>query len=183
MDEQCRQIQVHANDDHSDNHYDHRLHELGFVGTVHPHRRALFNDMQKLGMQTYIMHGNNRNYDAYLNTLRDIKIFVRSENNPIKLLDGTETNVGHGIWIRDIEVAAQGCWSLREKFSDNDMQLYVGNIPTVKTYGSVAELHDIVKGIKAMDSDERQAIIDSSVQYIRDSNTWVNTAMTLLEMT
>jgi hypothetical protein len=163
--------------------YEQRTHELGFVGTVHPHRRALFNDMQKFGMQTYIMHGNNRDYAAYLSSLRGIKIFVRSENNPIKLLDGTETNVGHGIWIRDIEVAAQGCWSLREKFSDKDMQLYVSNIPTVKTYDNVEELHGIVKDITSMDPIERQSIIDASVKQIKDSNVWIETARTLLEMT
>jgi len=167
--------------------YEDRSITAGFIGTVHPYRKTLFDRLDDLGTQVNVQAGNTLGYDRYLKALQNISIFVHSEDGPL-VVDGGPMNLKDGLWVKDIEAASQGCFSIRN--AGAGYMSYLEGLPQdstgqrlVRTYEDPNEVPAIIEGIQKMDPAERQSLIEMTVEYIRQADMWQETAMALLAET
>lgn len=151
--------------------------EVGFVGSVHPYRRKLFDRLEQLGVRVTVQAGSSLPYPQYAEALSQLKVFIHCEDAPV-IVDGKEANLKDGLWIKDVEAAARGCFSIRNAGSGLDT--YCTGIETVLTYTTEDEVPELLRAIRNMDPLERQATIDRSVGYIQWVNGWHETALRLL---
>lgn len=147
-----------------------------FIGRLHGYRQKLFNELKQNNLNIDIQ-SSNLNYIEYLKALSKIQCFIHSEDFEFTI-DGNYANLNVGLWIKDVEAASRGCFSIRNRGSD--AETYLGEIKTVLLYDTPKEIPDLINSIKNMDPYERQHRIDSSVSYIKDSNKWVETANRLM---
>lgn len=157
--------------------YEDRPIHVGFIGSLHPHRRRLFDDMDNMGFQVNVMGGNNLPYAQYLQALGNLKIFVHSEDSPL-VIDGNVENLCDALWIKDVEAAARGCFTIRNR--GKDPESYYAGIETTRLYDTPDEIPGIIDAIEKMDPELRQASIDRSVEFIRRSDRWQETATRLV---
>lgn len=155
--------------------FDNRSTELGFIGKLHPHRVKLFHELEGFGLKPKVASVSLR-YDKYLNALSNIKIFVRSEDNPITV-DDQPANLNVGLWIKDIEAAARGCFSIRNRA--DGWESYLSEIKTVLLYDDPSEVPTLVENILRMDANERQRLINETVDKIKRFDRWSETARLL----
>lgn len=153
--------------------------DVGFVGTVHPYRRTLFEHLKSRNINVYT--SGNKGYSEFLNEVSNIGCFVHSEDAPFTI-DGMQSNLNVGLWIKDIEAASQGCFSVRN-YADGFSSYIDENIKTVLLYHSIDEAAELIESVKKMDSDERQASIDSTVEYIKSIDGWSVMARQLISAT
>lgn len=158
--------------------YATRSVNVGFVGTLHPHRRRLFDALDDMHVQVNVQGGNNLPYDGYLRALDNIRIFIHSEDSPITV-NGSLDNLKDALWIKDVEAAARGCFTIRN--SGAGAGSYYDGVETTRLYDSVDEIPAIIDAIERMEPVERQASIHRSVEFIRVSDRWRQTANRLLE--
>ena len=154
-----------------------RTSRVGFVGSVHSYRFELFEHLRQQGVDVNVQAGSNLGYRPFLTALSDIQVFVHSENAPITI-DGEPANMGTGLWIKDVEAAARGCFSVRNRLEGHET--YLSGIETVRLYDNLSEVAGIVRSIQRMDPIERQQIIETSVEHIRCADRWSETVATLV---
>lgn len=167
--------------------YEDRSVGAGFIGTVHPYRKALFDKMDDMGCPINVQAGNVLGYRDYLRALQNIRVFIHSEDGPL-IVDGGSMNLKDGLWIKDIEAASQGCFSIRN--SGAGYSSYVESLPADK-HGNRLVMHfdrpedvpQMLEAIQKMDPQERQDLINRTVEHIRVSNKWQETAKSLLSET
>lgn len=148
----------------------------GFVGSLHPYRRELFERLEKLGTNVIVQAGG-LGYAGYLEALSRLQVFVHSEDSPVEL-PNRQANLSAGLWIKDVEAAARGCFSIRNRGSDSET--YLDGIGTVLLYDDPAEVPGLLDRIQRMDPGERQSLIDGTVEYIRKADRWLETANALV---
>lgn len=156
--------------------YVDRPTNLGFIGSVHPHRKRLFNEMTRQGHPVSVSGGHD--YAGYLNALHDVRTYVHSEDCEL-IVDGQVHNLNVGLWAREVEVGARGCFSVRNWGSEHATYL-VPEIRNTFLYHDVSELPNILRTIDTMDPAERQTRLDDTVRYIRDVDEWGKTAQVLV---
>jgi hypothetical protein len=155
---------------------------LGFLGGLHPHRRAMFDELRTYSLNVRYLHQQNASHDSYLRALRDIRMFIRSEDRPITV-GGEPMNLKDGLWGRDVEVASQGCFSIRN--AGVGSEAYLKGFPTlngqsvVYLYERIDEVPDIVRSIETIDPIARQDLINRTIEHIKGSDRWRETADTL----
>lgn len=160
--------------------YDARSVNLGFIGTVHSYRKTFFDQLEEMGELVNVQSGNVLNYQNYLKALQNIRIFIHSEDAPLQV-NGATMNLRDGLWIKDIEAASQGCFSIRNV--GEGYMSYMSDLPTddtgnrvVQTYTHPNEVPRLIDGIKKMDPVKRQNLITQTVEYIKMANKWQETA-------
>ena len=149
---------------------------VGFIGSLHPYRRALFDKLEELGTQV-IVQGGGLDYAGYLKGLSNIGCFIHSEDAPVTI-DGKPANLNVGLWIKDVEAAARGCFSIRNRGEGSET--YLDGIKTVMLYDDPAEVPGLLDRIQRMDPEERQSLIDGTVEFIRTADRWHQTANSLV---
>lgn len=159
--------------------FEDRAIQVGFIGSLHPYRRKLFDKLENMDVSVNVMGGSALPYDEYLRALSNIRVFIHSEDSPI-VIDGQHANLKDALWIKDVEAAARGCFTIRN--SGEDSESYYDGIETVRLYDDPKEIPGLLRDIERMDPQERQATVDRSVEFIRRSNKWHETASTLLSM-
>lgn len=152
--------------------YVNRNVDMGFIGTVHPYRKKLFDELKKSN-KTVSIH-SPLGYNGFLKTLSTFKIFIHSEDIPITI-DNEPANIGTGLWIKDIEAAGRGAFSIRNR-SDSFESYITDDLPSIKLYDSKDHLLNILNDIESMDIDERQNLINTSVKNIKIYNCWQETS-------
>jgi len=157
-----------------------RCIDVGFVGSVHPHRARLFSQLEGMGIHPHIIAGNGLSYPNYLNVLSTMRIFVHSEDHPVDV--GNERmNLSDGLWVKDVEAAARGCFTVRNEGRGSEP--YYAGLETVRCYTTPADVPAIIEGIQRIDPEQRQGCIDRTVSNIRASDAWRETATRLVELT
>lgn len=151
--------------------------EVGFVGALHPYRRQLFEQLEQMGTKVTVITGSSLPYPQYVEALSRLRVFIHCEDAPV-VVDGREENLKDGLWIKDVEAAARGCFSVRNAGAGQDT--YCAGVDTVLTYADVREVPALLRALSNMDPLERQATIDRSVGYIQWVNGWHETALALL---
>ncbi len=148
---------------------------VGFVGTIHSYRAELFAKLEHNGVKVNIQSGLQ--YDDFLKMLLNIQIYVHSEDAPFTV-DGIEVNMGTGLWIKDVEAASRGCFSVRNRLEGHET--YLEGIETVRLYDTLEDVPGVIKAIQDMNPVERQEAINRTVDYIRSSERWIETAKILI---
>lgn len=157
-----------------------RKHHTGFIGQVHGHRKAMFDFLKTVGVN--VVHaGNGFAYNAYLDQLADIGVYVHSEDRKL-MIDGQVYNLDVGLWAREIEVTCRGCFSIRNTSSiaPDDGAEFLKNIPTAVLYDDIKQVPELVARIDSMPEQQRQHLIAETVSYIKNNNAWRDTAELLV---
>jgi hypothetical protein len=157
--------------------FESRAHSVGFIGGLHPRRRALIDEinMQGISVNTSTV---NLGYVDFLRAISNIGIFVHNEDQPMTV-DGFACNMGTGMWAKDIETAGRGCFSVRNKA--DSWETYLSDIPSVVLFDDKTTASDVIKKILTMNSDERWEIMNKSVSVVRDTDGWAQTVKELVE--
>lgn len=150
----------------------------GFVGSLHPRRKMLVDMCNSAGIQMNVLSGNALPYEQFLSALSNLSIFVHNEDMPI-FIDGKEHNFNTGMWVKDIEALARGCYSVRSRASGHET--YLAGLESAVLYDDIRQVPDIINGINNMDSDVRQASIDKAVKAIEGAHVWHETASILVD--
>jgi len=154
-----------------------RRKSVEFKGSLHPHRREAFNKMKENG-QSIEINLELLKYQEYLEYLQSIAIFVHDESG-FWVCDGENIPMSHGLWVKDIEVASQGCFSIRN-FSQESETYSLEHIPLIKFYDNPREVKNIVDEIFSLSEEQFRTIQLASFQYITSNNNWNQTVETML---
>lgn len=152
---------------------------VGFIGSLHSHRQDFLAAIQQ-HHDVNIVGSSNKPYKEFLEMLSDIKIYVRSDNMQMKLIDGTITNMNFGMFAKDIEVAARGGFSLRDA-SDGTIIACEG-IDTIVEFSSREEAIDIIYSILSKDPNELNETCKNAVELIKARNYWDTAAKHMIQI-
>lgn len=147
--------------------YSKREHDIGFQGSLHSHRKAFVDNMQALGLD--ISCFPSVGYMSFLQRLENIKTVIHSEISDVKI-DGILSY--NGIWIKDIEHAARGCFSIRN-FDLDKVNYDIDDLPTIFSFTKEEEAPNIIDNIRAMPEKERNERQAESVSKIIERNDWL----------
>jgi hypothetical protein len=149
-----------------------RRKSVEFKGTLHPHRQEAFSKMRENG-QAIEINLEVLKYSKYLKYLQNLAIFVHDESG-FWVCDNEKIPRSTGMWVKDIEVASQGCFSVRNYHEENHTYS-IENIPLIKFYQSPGEVKSIVEEIFSLSEAQINSIRSTSVEYIMNNNNWVET--------
>ncbi|MEK9569979.1 MAG: hypothetical protein VW124_13290 [Paracoccaceae bacterium] len=140
---------------------------LGFQGTLHPHRKRFFDLLAGQGIHVSVLPSSP--YRRFLKTLQNIQIYIHTEDAPW-VIDGRVVP-RNALWIKDTEAAARGCFSIRDH-EDESAAYAIDDIPTIFTYQNVAEVPALVELIMSMAPSERDERMIEAVECMRMRNDW-----------
>lgn len=147
--------------------WEKRKHHLAFQGTVHPHRKKFFDQLEALGLHVETLKGVE--YHKYIKSLSDIRVYLHSEDDPW-LVEG-KLIPRNALWIKNTEVAARGTFSIRN--FDEDAKAYgIQDLPTCYTFNRVEEVPEIVHQIESMDPRQRNERMRAAVEMMKKRNDW-----------
>jgi len=149
-----------------------REKSVEFKGSLHPHREEAFSRMRENGQEVKI-NLETLKYSKYLKYLQNLAIFVHDESG-FWTCNGKKIPMGTGMWVKDIEVASQGCFSIRNYHEENHTYS-IENIPLIKFYQSPGEVKSIVEEIFSLSESQINSIRSTSVEYIIKNNNWSET--------
>ncbi len=151
-----------------------RTLELAFQGTLHPHRKAFFDELDSMGLQVSVLGSGS--YASYLKNLHKIRIYIHTEDAPWQV-DG-QLIPRNALWIKDVEVAARGCFAIRNW--DEDSTAYdINELPTISAFQKPSDVLQLVESIKAMSGSVRQQMIEETVANVRYRDDWRTVVETL----
>jgi len=141
---------------------------LGFQGTLHPHRRAFYAQLAQMGLEVETLPPVP--YEAYLENLHRMRIYVHTEDAPW-CVDGRMLR-RNALWIKETEVAARGTFVVRD--AEEEGAAYgIAELPTVVPFSSREAVGDIVAWIEAMDPQERRDRMVASAETMRRRDDWM----------
>lgn len=155
-----------------------RNKSVEFKGSLHPHRKLAFNRMRESG-QVIKINLDKLNYPSYLEYLQNLSIFVHDESG-FWICNGKEIPRSTGMWVKDIEIASQGCFSIRN-FHEEYLTYSIDSIPLVRFYKDPNEVKEIVENIFSLSDEQYENEQNTSVQYISKNNNWRETTKKLLK--
>lgn len=164
-------------------HVDRKV-SRGFVGALHPYRKALFDRLDGLDLPVDVVPGG-LSYAGFMQQLTQFRVYVHAEESPV-VVDNIGMDLRDGLWIKDVEAMAAGCFSVRNAGADHDS--YTMDLPKhdgltmLRTYGRPEDVPSLLRDIERMDPDVRQSLIDRTVEEIRRSPVWEETAHSLVTM-
>lgn len=147
---------------------------LAFQGTLHPHRKAFFDQLEELGCP--VSQLGSGSYDEYLYNLHRIQIYIHTEDAPW-VVDG-KALPRNAIWIKDTEVAARGTFAIRNW--DEEADAYnIAELPTIFTFKQVEEVPSIIKYIQGMPESERNERMRISAETMLRRDDWTTVVSAL----
>jgi hypothetical protein len=147
--------------------WDERKTICGFQGSPKAHRMGFFAELGKQGI--HVTQLPFVGYHRYLDQLQNIQIFIHPEITPF-MVDGKPV-VRNVMWGRDIEVAAQGAFVLRNEEPEG-LVYGIDHIPTIRTFRTVGDVLSLVDEITKMDPVERDKCRQQAVDYIKERDYW-----------
>ena len=156
-----------------------RIKTVEFRGSLHPHRKKAFDLMNQYGQKINI-NVDILKYTDYLKYLQKLAIFVHDESG-LWICNGKGIPMGTGIWHKDVEIASQGCFSIRNYHLEGNTYS-MEKIPLVKFYNDPSEVKEIVNEIFSLSPEELDLIQATSVDHIKTTNHWRMTAKTILSL-
>jgi hypothetical protein len=153
-----------------------RSMSVEFRGSLYPHREEAFSAIRKSG-QNIKINSELLKYPEYLQYLRKLSIFIHDESGYWKC-KGEKIPMSTGMWVKDIEIASQGCFSLRNYHEDYETYS-IENIPLIRFYKNPSEVKNIVEEIFSFSTEYARDIQSASVDFIINTNNWKDTANTI----
>jgi hypothetical protein len=146
--------------------------KVEFRGTLRPHRERFFAEVRSSGQEIKI-NTEVLSYMKYLKYLRRLAIFVHDESG-YWVCKGERIPMSTGMWVKDIEIASQGCFSIRNY--DPECESYsVDKIPLVQFYREPREVKEIIAKVSQFSINELNEIQQQSVEFIKSTNNWLST--------
>ena len=87
------------------------------------------------------------------------------------MCDGVKTPRQAGLWIREIEAAARGCFVIRDWHADS-LSYELDKIPLIKLYRERNDIPKILEEIYALTYEEIHEIQLVSINEIRNRKDW-----------
>jgi hypothetical protein len=159
--------------------FEQRKIDVGFIGSLHPHRKIFFDNLAKMGINVSIIPPG-RTYEDFLNILSTIKIFIHSANLPFTV-NGENCNLKKGLWAKELDSCSRGCFSIRDEDPDGDSFFTSEQFQTVRLFSEYEQIPNLIEEINDLNVNERNLQICSTVDFIQKSNQWIQTASTLIE--
>jgi len=156
-----------------------RMRSVEFKGSLHPHRQEAFRKMRENG-QTIEMNLETLKYSKYLKYLQNLAIFVHDESG-FWICNNEKIPMGTGMWVKDIEIASQGCFSIRN-YHEDSLTYSIENIPLIKFYNDPSEVKNIVEEIFLLSEKQIDIMQAASVEYIINNNNWAETTNKILKI-
>ncbi len=151
-----------------------RVHRLGFQGSLHGHRAKFYQFLRESGQDVSCLPPVP--YKDFLTSVQNIGVFVHDEHADI-CIDGVLSY--NGIWIKDIEVAARGCFAVRN--TDLDMNFYdIDELPTIFSYATKEEAINVLERIQLIPDKEKDQMVQETVNRIRERNDWMTVVNVIL---
>ena len=144
---------------------------IGFIGTLHPRRKKLIDELAKRNINVNVVPGN-LDYQSFLQKLETLKVFIHNENQPYTV-DCMPANIGTGLWVKDIEAAARGCYSVRDN-QHGALSYHIDQIGSIKLYDTFDDIEHILRAIDPINSSR-------AIELIQDLNCWKETVETIIE--
>lgn len=139
----------------------------GFQGSNKGHRQEFFDELKKSGIPVH--QSGFTSFKKYLKQARNTKIFIHPEVDPF-IVDG-KPYPRAGLWGRDIEIAAQGAFVLRN--DDPESVMYrIDEIPSIIKFHNVNGVINIIEQILRLGDEGRRELSMRSVSFIRNNNYW-----------
>lgn len=140
---------------------------LGFQGTLHPHRKRAVEQLRGMGLDVTVLPSNT--YQNFLANLSNMQFFFHEEAGEQWTIDGKPI-VKNCVWVKEIEAAARGCFALRKHEPESEAY-NVKNIAGIITYSSIEEVPSIIA--MKLEADELSNIDSrNSVHAIREFQGW-----------
>ena len=143
-----------------------------FCGTLRPNRKLFIDALAQKGLSIEVVP--SMGYWDYLNVLSRAKLVIRSEMIPYDakfLGKATIVSQPHALWIRDIECASRGVFSMREK--EHEGELWgINNIPTITPFSTIDDAVSKANKILSMSNEEADALVSTSVDFVRNAEGW-----------
>jgi hypothetical protein len=135
--------------------------EVGFKGTLHPHRRAAVEKLGRLGVHVDVLRVGS--FDEFMRDLSRMKFFFHDEPPGGWQIDGRPIH-RNCVWVKEVEAMARGCLAIR--IEDEESAAYCDGLPAARI---VKSLDDVLHVIESARSDPAAASLDSraTVEAIR----------------
>lgn len=149
-----------------------RKHGSVFCGTMYPRRQVFFDSLKSLGVTVEVLP-NGRNYSDYLREIANSKIAIRSEQVDWMIdVAGTKQTITstNALWKRDIETAAQGCFSMRDL--DEEAAFWITDIPTIVPFTSANEAVMLLNQIMSLSGARADELIRQGIDTVRNAPGW-----------
>ena len=156
------------------NDWNTRSNRIFFQGTLHPYRYAFFNKLEKLGLPLFL--DKSVRYQKFLKNLRSERFFVHIGAE--WLIDETITQ-SNCCWIKDIEAASQGCFSIRN-IDDEYRSSNIKDLSMVFPYDDLHEIPEIINRINVMPDAERDQLIKNDFNLIKTTFNWNTLSETIV---
>ena len=148
-----------------------------FKGSLKLHRKEIFTLMRNYGVDVNI-NSQKLSYPKYLGYLKKLGIFVHDESGSW-VCDGQLVDRSTGMWHKDLEIASQGCFSVRN-YHDEHRTYDIDKLPLVKLYNSLKEVKNKIHDILDISDNDFLKMQYESVEYIKNQNYWEKTVKILL---
>lgn len=135
-------------------------------------RKVGIDRLKSLGVDVRIQQPLS--YRSWLAWLRTCQVFFHDESDGWNI-DGTKTpkNCAFG---KDIEVASQGCFVLRDSMSNDEFNGYCygdsNNVPLIKTFESYEHCVELLFETQNMRPGKADDVRKRSVEFIRNNCGW-----------
>jgi hypothetical protein len=154
--------------------FEDRSIRVGFQGTIHQHRKAFFGRMERIGVPVTVRPPAP--YRNYLKEIQNFQIVLHNEASSIAM-DGIPCDI-NGLWVKEVEVAARGCFAVRN--TDKDIDAYdIAGLPTVFTFNDELEVPAIINEIFALSPRQHRQMVEESIAAIRQRNDWMTVVAAL----
>jgi hypothetical protein len=98
-----------------------------------------------------------------------MKIFLHSEN-PKLTIEGSRIDL-NATWIKDLEVASQGCFAIRSWDVEAD-KYGIEAIPLIKSFRDESEIPNLVEEVLSMSTVQTRDEVEESVDRIKARDDW-----------
>jgi len=156
-----------------------RKFPVGFIGAVYDYRKQVLDIIREHGIHVEVPASERAfSYQGFLNKISDFKIYAHNEEK-IFTHNNKKIPISSGLWVKDLDAAARGCFSIRNYHSQYD-SVIDENIQTVKLFGHPLDAINVVEDILSMNEKTRQNMIDDTVSYLKSKDIWKETSEVLV---
>jgi hypothetical protein len=159
-----------------------RTIDMGFIGSIHPYRRQLFDSLTAHGHVVDVRTGG-LSHMGYLEALSDIRVFVHREEYSYRVEHdciAATIDYAEGLWIKDVEAAARGCLSVRNHHDELVSYVDPEQVQTIETFHDIDELVEKLAQWHRLPESVRIRRAERAVEWIKSQDEWTKTAQALV---
>tara|TARA_B100000035_G_scaffold315483_1_gene336934 strand:- start:17851 stop:18792 length:942 start_codon:yes stop_codon:yes gene_type:complete len=157
-----------------------KQYDIGFIGRAHPYRKSMIDYINLNTKYNFYYPLKERpfSHSGFLKEINKIKIYCHNESLEV-LCDNKKMNLADGMWVKNIEAMAAGCFSLRNY--SKDLHSYIDDsFQTFFTFNNFEEIEEIVDKILSINKKDSEKMIKETIENIIKKDYWKETAQILI---